>query len=356
MLGKEKLSKTLKDSLDINLARAKFIALFVTTIFVVQTVKLTKISNSMDGEAKTESKYKRCQRFLKFFKFDHKKLSNFLFRLFPGDKENLVIAIDRTNWKFGKFDINILFLALTYKGIAFPILWIMLDNNGGSSNTRERIELLEKFIEIFGKEKIKCILCDREFIGKYWIYYLKNVAKINFRIRVKEKEFINKKNGELAPLKNFFRNIGPGQCKILEEKRFIWGHKVFIACVKSPLGELVIIITDDEVYSALSDYANRWEIETLFKCLKTGGFNLEETHLKHTERINTLIGLVAIAFFLAYLSGDLECEKKPIKIKSHGRKAVSVFRVGLDLLHRIFRRPWDYSIEYQCFIKIVSCT
>ena len=42
----------------------------------------------------------------------------------------------------------------------------------GNSNTKERIELLEKFIQIFGVEKIDRLLGDREFIGETWFAYL----------------------------------------------------------------------------------------------------------------------------------------------------------------------------------------
>ena len=34
-----------------------------------------------------------------------------------------------------------------------------------NSNTRERIELLEKFIELFIERRIACISADREFSG-----------------------------------------------------------------------------------------------------------------------------------------------------------------------------------------------
>jgi len=35
----------------------------------------------------------------------------------------------------------------------------------------------------------------------------------------------------------------------------------------------------------MDDYKRRWEIEVLFQCLKSRGFNFEETHLKDEERL-----------------------------------------------------------------------
>jgi hypothetical protein len=47
----------------------------------------------------------------------------------------------------------------------------LLDKRG-NSDTRERIALIQKFIDRFGKEWIKGILADREFIGKNWFGWL----------------------------------------------------------------------------------------------------------------------------------------------------------------------------------------
>lgn len=41
--------------------------------------------------------------------------------------------MDRTNWKFDEANINILMLGITYKGIAYPLLFSMLDKRGNSN-------------------------------------------------------------------------------------------------------------------------------------------------------------------------------------------------------------------------------
>ena len=35
----------------------------------------------------------------------------------------VVLAFDRTCWKFGRYDINILMLAIIHNGIAIPLMW-----------------------------------------------------------------------------------------------------------------------------------------------------------------------------------------------------------------------------------------
>ncbi len=102
-------------------------------------------------------------------------------------------------------------------------------------------------------------------------------------------------------------------------------------------GEYLIIIHSDPNTAAavMGDYAKRWEIETLFKCLKSGGFNFEDTHLVAPERLEKLVAFLAIAFSWAYIMGEWCHTQKPIGIKSHQRPAKSIFRYGLDWLRDI---------------------
>lgn len=64
----------------------------------------------------------------------------------------------------GQIDINLLVLAVIYRGAAIPVYWLPL-NKRGNSNSRERTALLQCFISQFGKNRIKGLLADREFIG-----------------------------------------------------------------------------------------------------------------------------------------------------------------------------------------------
>jgi hypothetical protein len=54
-----------------------------------------------------------------------------IFRLLP-HQPPYRLAMDRTNWKFGKTDINVLVLAVVYQGVAFPLMFKMLPKFGNS--------------------------------------------------------------------------------------------------------------------------------------------------------------------------------------------------------------------------------
>lgn len=89
---------------------------------------------------------------MKEFDFPARRVSSLIFNLLPV-KHNLVLVLDRANWKFGAKNINILMLLVSYKNVAFPLMFKMVDKRGNSDMT-DRIELIKKYIGWFGKENI----------------------------------------------------------------------------------------------------------------------------------------------------------------------------------------------------------
>jgi len=121
-------------------------------------------------------------------------------------------------------------------------------------------------------------------------------------------------------------------------------------------GELLIIISNQKDSNAISDYAHRWGIETLFGMFKTKGFNLESTHFNQQNRLSKLFALMSLAMCWAILMGEWLHQQIPLKIKKHGRKAKSIFRYGLDYLRTIL---FDLDLRHNLFLdclNFLSCT
>ena len=259
--------------------------------------------------------------------------------------------MDRTNWKLGKLNINPLVLGIIHLGVAFPIIWTTFSKRGNSSMD-ERIEFIKRFIKIFSADKIQCLFGDREFIGGKWFAFLLEKG-IHFIMRIKENFMITNARGILVPVKTLFRDLQVGEYKVLRGKRIVNGQSVYVVGSLLPNGEYLILATDKNPVTALEDYKKRWGIETLFQCLKGRGFNFEDTHMTFPDRINKLIALFAIAFSWCHATGEWCHSQKPIKIKKHGRKAVSIFRLGLDHIGRILHNISDLYHEFNKNIKII---
>lgn len=324
------LPKRLHQELGINKARAKFIALFIDSLIRVRTVNLTEIALNFSSEVESSSSYRRIQSFFVNFKMCYHLLARLIMSLLPD--EPLVLSLDRTNWKFGKADINIFMLTVEYQGVAIPVLWHMFDKRGNSNQT-ERIKLIKEFIDLFGKHRISNLLADREFIGERWIKYLKQ-EHIPFAIRIKHNMLVDNIKG-VKGQKKCSELFNSSKTKVYDSVN-LFGTILNIAGKRlTSKNDYMIIVTNGVAKNNLEEYRRRWKIETMFSCLKTRGFNLESTHMSCPNKLRMLVGLLAIAFLFCLSIGIERNKEKPIAIKSHGRRATSLFRYGLDCIRRI---------------------
>jgi len=219
-------------------------------------------------------------------------------------------------------------------------------------NIYERIDLIKRFINIFSAEKINRLFGDREFIGGKQSAFLRK-KQIHHIMRIKENFQITNAGGGSATAKNLFRDLKVGEYKVLRGKRMVNGQSVYVFGMLLPGGEYLILITDKNPVTAIEDYKKRQGIETLFQCLKGRGFNFEDTHMTYPDRINKQIALLAIAFSRCHATGEWHASQTPITIKKHGRKAVSVFRLGLDHIGRIQHNISELYHEFNKNLKII---
>ena len=124
------------------------------------------------------------------------------------------------------------------------------------------------------------------------------------------------------------------------------GPPLKLAATRLASGDLLVVATNTDPKTALAHYRRRWEIETLFAATKTRGFNLEDTHIVHPDRIGKLLAVLAVAFAFAHATGEWQAKHRPIIIKAHKRRAQSIFRVGFDLLRKILLAAHDEAISW----------
>jgi hypothetical protein len=334
-----------------NKARVRCLARFLMAIIACRTVCLYRLANVMPGAAKTSSHYKRLRRFVMGFPLDFATLARLVVRM-AGMHPPFVLAMDRTNWKLGKAEINLLVLAIVYQGIAFPVVWKVL-GKAGNSNLAERQEVLSGFMAIFGKGAIASVCADREFSGVAFLSWLRSVG-IGFVVRLRGNVHMTNARGQLRTASALFRYRQVGVAAVLG-RRLVFGKGVlplFVAGQRAADGDDVIVVSDSED-AILERYGKRWGVETLFGCLKRRGFDLEATHLTSGERLCVLVGVLALAFSWAYVCGVWLFEQKPWKIKKHGRLMASLFRRGLDFLQRLLM-PLCGNKDQQLFNKAIQ--
>ncbi|MDM8569782.1 hypothetical protein QUF50_09795 [Thiotrichales bacterium HSG1] len=78
---------------------------FILSLIKVRTINLAELAVAFETKAQTSSNYKRLQRFFKNFEIDFDLIAKMIANWLP--KEPWILCLDRTNWKFGKVNINI---------------------------------------------------------------------------------------------------------------------------------------------------------------------------------------------------------------------------------------------------------
>src|SRR5947209_20047771 len=233
------LERTLHENVTWNRGRINFLARFIIALIEVRTVNLSEIANVFMGRAKRESHYKRLQRFLRFFELPYAQVARFVVRLL-GVPAPWVITMDRTDWYLGETPLNIMVLGIAYRGVAFPLLWTILEKKG-CSDTAERIALVSEFGRIFGYHSISYLCADREFIGHDWFAWLRS-QDVDFRIRVRENTKVMNGRGQVVPVWRLFRSQRIGEPLVIERARAIWGLPLFVSGLRLSSGEYVLVV------------------------------------------------------------------------------------------------------------------
>lgn len=312
---------------DLHLSRLKCLCSIVLGLIQIRRVTLNELALSFGGSASQDSSTRRISRFLSSLVFPYEAMCRYIWGRFETGSP-AVLSLDRTNWKFGQLNINILMLSLCYRGYGIPLMWTLLDKRGNSSQ-QERIALMERFISVIQTDQILRLVADREFIGTTWLNWLDD-HHIHYLTRIRSNQYLTCRRGKSQQARNIFRSC---TWKELRKARQLNGAWVYAAGQKLANGDYLILVSNLPVKQGKYYYAERWGIEVLFGALKTRGFNFEDTHLVDYQRIEALVGLLALAFAWAVLVGDwISQGGKKIPIKHHGRRAKSIFRTGLDII------------------------
>ncbi len=176
-----------------------------------------------------------------------------------------LLALDRTDWKVGSRPINILMLALATQRFRVPLMWVLLDKKG-TSNTAERVALMQRYLSTFGASSIKLLLADREFVGCDWFDFL-NENNIAFAIRIKKNMHLTQPDGSKWSAQTLLRKYRPtrtirtwsGWLAGMECRR---NNQMRFAARGIKGGEWLIIASNRERKNALRQYHKRWAIIT----------------------------------------------------------------------------------------------
>lgn len=338
------LLETLRPHFALSKTRLETLAVLLVGLANGRTVNLTHLASQFPGDALHASNYRRLQRFFQFVQLDGDIAARLIVRMLHLERPKL-LALDRTNWKLGTRDVNVLVLAIVTRRFRVPLMWVLL-GHAGSSATTQRIALMERYLRLFGASSIRALLADREFVGAEWMQFL-NKNNVPFVIRIKEDMLIHLADGTRRQFRTLLRKPKRGAWEgWLNGMETSPEDRLRVAAKRIKGGELLIVATNlDDAGRSLNLYRKRWGIECMFADTKTRGLNIEDTHITDPRKLATLLVVIALAVTWAYRCATGIMGLKDITKKGHGRLQKSWFRKGFDALRNWILFQPDKAIK-----------
>lgn len=334
--------------------RLKNLLAILCAILVKETVNLNKLKNQLGTilgkkDTQADSHYKRLTRFFADAFNQHslwkgllKAVLQLLVKHIDKRGGGKYLLLDATCWQFGKTKIQLLVLSILYQGVAIPIMWVNLSKKG-HSNFDERKRLLQ-MASLLHELKGMILLADREYIGREWFTYLSK-AGIDWVIRLPIEDYKHEISKGGKAYSSLIKQARRG--KTVNQQVVIKGNSYQFVAFKNlkasgPKEELVLLLTSLKANKkrVAAIYRLRWEIECMFKHLKSNGFHThhracpgirsEDLSMMQEKKIRLMVALLVGVYIICVCEGIKKLKHIRTRTSSEGKQTryESIFRKG----------------------------
>ncbi len=321
----------------IDLSLSKPLSILLATLIVSllenNEAHLSTLSRSLFmGSIDEMARMQRIRRFLSNKRISPAKTLLPLIRLLRpilSKLPEIILIMDRTEWEKRGKDINILSVALSYKGRAIPLFWIVRSVKGSSSFEHWK-QVLMPVIE--GLHKMEWLLkisihvvADREFASPKLAEWLSKTYNAEATLRIKASMYLSGDGIPETKIAELLKGMGKGTRYVLYDQKVTrdsdFKMNVVLKWDEGYYEPLVVATTLADPERADTVYKNRSNIEPMHKDWKSNAFELNKTRITDPKRIETLLIPIAFAYVLSVLEGEQKEDagevRKPPKGKTH---------------------------------------
>ena len=313
------------------------ITLFVLGLLAAMNVQLPAIAQYLPIEGTLRNAQQRLERFLQnpavaprqWYKSIARRL------LQNADWRAIELVMDATDLG-DRFPM--LWVALCYKGRAFPILWRMLPQQGCSEWTEQQA-LLNQVAALLPRAARVTLLADREY-GSADLMRWCGQQHWHFCLRLKCNRWARLASGHAFQMRELPLRPGASWYEDAISLDDLPGVRLSLSCGWStldPNDEAWYIVSDKPAGRArLNDYAHRFWIEEMFRDVKEQGFRLEKTRLRDPERVSRLVFCVCVAYvWMVRLGNQIEGTYQQRQVDRPKKRQLSLFQMGVRYLKRM---------------------
>lgn len=304
--------------IDLNLSKPLRTMLSSLIVCLLENNKahITRLGESLSlGGASVIARIQRTRRFL-----SNKKLSPGitvvplirLMRPLMSKLPEIVVTMDRTDWEKRRKHVNILSVAVSYKGRAIPLFWIVLGRKGNTSFEHWK-QVLTPVIE--GLQQMEWlsgipihVVADREFASPKLAEWLKNTYGVDTTLRIKASMYLNGDGMPETKIGTLLQKMVKGSRRVLYNQLVTrdctFKMNVVLNWGKEYDEAMVVATTLAKPHRADILYGQRFGIEPMHKDWKSNAFELEKTRVTDPKRIETLLIPIAFAYILCVFEGE----------------------------------------------------
>ena len=251
-----------------NLSLKKCLVSILQAMIVSWSVNILKLASEFTSRADVSSVVRRIERFLLRGLVKQHEAARSIINTLPV-KRRFILSMDGTSWKLGKFKYYVLAVGICFNGISLPICFVFLPGHDITSFVDE-IGIMESVVSLVGRERIECLLADREFGNTNFIKWLQ-INHIRYCLRLRENMYLRKygeKKGR--KLRDVLSSLKVGESVVLHD---VWlmrrntRTRIYATRRIGRDGEesLIILASPLECDYTETLYRRRWALETTFR-------------------------------------------------------------------------------------------
>ena len=298
-------------------------------------------------KAKVESRVKRISRWYQNenvrYTLDYLPYIDELLHAVAGHE--LAIAMDGSEIGRG---CMVLMVSLIYNNRAIPLAWIVFERPKGHASTEEHIALLEQVEQSLPPDSSVIFLGDGEFDSVELQKFVADKPNWEYVCRTAKNTLVYCE-GEWLSLDSIL--IGPDICLTLNDVLFTaqsYGPVHVVLQWDTQSDAPLYLVTSLEVAEeAAFWYQHRMKIETFFSDQKSRGFNLHKSHISDATRLTKILIAACLAYIWIVFLGTQAHMRGFIQIIHRtDRCDLSLFQLGLDLLHHLTEEEMEIMVEF----------
>lgn len=332
-----------------NRARVRTFAWLLVGMMMSQSVHLSHIARKIPSDGQQTSIVKRLSRLLQNSALRVREWYSPVASELLGDVvasgHEVRLIIDATKVGGGH---RLLMVALAYRRRSLPITWTWVKGTRGHSLASTQCALFAHIrnmlptgakVLVVGDSEFGAVELMRHFNLWGWHYVLRQKGRVN--LTTQETKAWQRLDTMVQQ---------PGQAHWLTEicltQRFAFPVN-FLAHWQVGEKQPWLLATNlPSQRLTLTAYRRRMWIEEMFADFKRHGFDLESTHLRHFLRLSRLTLCVALLYLWTVAFGAATIKRGlRFLVDRSDRRDLSIFRIGLDMIHRSITNDKGFSIS-----------